>query len=121
LAGQLLQDQRDVVQDHRVLKKNIKNNNKLINCVSKHLKMLGITAIDNKNCQIQLSTLFYLRRHSSCFEQGDFGFLEFAASGVGPSQIEQNFDVVELKEFLQAIFVHLDGGDVLQRTEENRF
>ena len=51
LAGQLLQDQRDVVQDHRVLKKNNKKKN--FNCVSKHLKMLGISAIDNKNCQIQ--------------------------------------------------------------------
>ena len=53
--------------------------------------------------------------HSSGLQESEFGLLELSAPGVGPGQVEQDLDVVKLEELLQAVFVHLNGGNVLKK------
>ena len=52
-------------------------------------------------------------RYVSYFDQSRFGLGQFAGSEVGPGEILEDFDVGILEELLEAIFVHLNGGDHL--------
>ena len=54
-----------------------------------------------------------VRSHPPRLQQRHLGLLQLPVLGVRPRQVEQYLDVVRLVELLQAVFVHLDGGDVL--------
>ena len=56
---------------------------------------------------------YVVRSHSPRLQQRPLGVLKLPGLKVGSRQVLQDLDVGMFEELLQAVFIHLDGGDVL--------